>query len=73
MGTKYDQLSVTERGAVARLRAEGRSIRQIAAALDRSASTIARELRRFASRRKQLVLSVMPAKAGIHEHSRRLI
>lgn len=50
MGTKYDQLSVTERGAVARLRAEGRSIRQIAAALDRSASTIARELKRNSGR-----------------------
>ena len=50
MGTNYDQLSVTERGAVARLRAEGRSIRHIAAALDRSASTIARELKRNSGR-----------------------
>jgi len=51
MGTNYDQLSVTERCAVARLRAEGRSIRQIAADLDRSASTIARELKRNSGRK----------------------
>ena len=46
MGTKYDQLSLEERCEVARLHAEGRSVRQIAAALDRSASSISRELRR---------------------------
>ena len=46
MGTNYDQLSLEERREVASLRAAGRSIRQIAADLDRSASTIARELKR---------------------------
>jgi IS30 family transposase len=46
MGTKYDQLSVEERCEIARLHGEGRSIRQIAAALDRSASSISRELKR---------------------------
>ncbi len=46
MGTKYDQLSLEERCEVARLHAEGRSLRQIAAALDRSASSICRELKR---------------------------
>ena len=46
MGTKYDQLSLEERCEIARLRGEGRSVRQIAAALDRSASSISRELRR---------------------------
>lgn len=46
MGTKYDQLSLEERCEVARLRGEGRSLRQIAAALDRSASSISRELKR---------------------------
>jgi IS30 family transposase len=46
MGTKYDQLSLEERCEVARLYAEGRSRRQIAAALDRSASSISRELKR---------------------------
>jgi len=46
MGTKYDQLSLEERCELARLHAEGRSVRQIAAALDRSASSISRELKR---------------------------
>ena len=46
MGTKYDQLSLEERCEVARLRGTGCSIRQIAAALDRSASSISRELKR---------------------------
>ena len=46
MGTKYDQLSVEERCEIARLHGEGRSIRQTAAALDRSASSISRELKR---------------------------
>src|ERR1044072_8519618 len=46
MGRRYDQLSLEDRCTIARLQAEGRSIRQIAAALDRTASTISRELRR---------------------------
>jgi IS30 family transposase len=46
MGCKYKQLSLEDRCAITRLQAEGRSIRQMAAALDRSASTIARELKR---------------------------
>ena len=46
MGRQYSQLSAEERCAVAHLQAQGRSIRQVAAALDRSASTIARELKR---------------------------
>ena len=50
MGTNYDQLSLEERCKVASLRAAGRSIRQIAADLDRSASTIARELKRNAGK-----------------------
>ena len=49
MGARYSQLDLAERCAVARLQAEGRSIRQIAAALDRSPSTVARELRRNAA------------------------
>jgi IS30 family transposase len=48
MGRQYCQLSAEERCAVAGLQAQGRSIRQIAADLDRSASTIARELKRNA-------------------------
>ena len=50
MGQSYEHLSLDERCTVARLQAEGRSIRQIAAALDRSPSTIARELKRNGSK-----------------------
>jgi IS30 family transposase len=46
MGHKYEQLSLDDRLEIARLRAEGCSVRQIAAALDRSPSSISRELRR---------------------------
>ena len=46
MGTKYDQFTLEERCEITRLQADGRSIRQIAAALDRSPSSVSRELRR---------------------------
>src|SRR6188474_198414 len=46
MGRRYKQLSLEDRCEIARLQAEGRSIRQIAADLDRPPSTISRELRR---------------------------
>jgi IS30 family transposase len=46
MGRSYQQLSLDDRCEIARLSANGSSVRQIAAALDRSASTISRELRR---------------------------
>ena len=46
MGRRYDQLSLEERCTVARLQAEGRSVRQIAADLHRAPSTISRELKR---------------------------
>src|ERR1700691_2731060 len=46
MGTSYDQLSLEERCTIARLQGEGQSIRTIAANMDRTASTIARELKR---------------------------
>ena len=46
MGQGYDQLSLEERCSIAQLREAGQSIRQIAAALDRSPSTISRELNR---------------------------
>ena len=48
MGRVYGQLSWEERYAIARLRGEGCSARQIAAALARSPSTIAAELKRNA-------------------------
>ncbi len=46
MGRRYQQLSLEDRCEIARLQANGNSIRQIAAALDRAPSTIAREIRR---------------------------
>jgi IS30 family transposase len=46
MGQYYDHFTRQERSEIARLRQAGRSIRQIAADLDRSASSISRELKR---------------------------
>jgi transposase, IS30 family len=46
MGRGYRQFSLEERIEIARLSAEGRSIRQIASALDRAPSSVARELKR---------------------------
>ena len=46
MGRRYKQLSLEDRCEIARLQGDGLSVRQIAAALDRPASTISRELRR---------------------------
>jgi len=46
MEQRYSQLSLEERIELARLQAQGCSIRQIAASLDRSPSTVSRELRR---------------------------
>jgi transposase, IS30 family len=46
MGRSYGQLSLEDRCTIAQLQKAGQSIRQIAAALDRAPSTIARELRR---------------------------
>src|SRR5438067_181669 len=46
MGRSYKQLSLEDRRQIARLQADGKSIRQIAAALDRPPSTVSRELRR---------------------------
>ena len=50
MGKHYRHVSIEDRCDIARLHAEGRSIRQIAASLDRSPSTVARELKRNGSR-----------------------
>jgi IS30 family transposase len=46
MEHRYRQFSLEERCEIARLSGEGRSIRQIAAALDRAPSSVARELKR---------------------------
>ena len=46
MGNRYSHVTIEERCEIARLQAEGHSIRQIAASLDRPPSTISRELKR---------------------------
>jgi IS30 family transposase len=46
MGEHYDHATLEDRCAIARLHEGGQSIRQIAAALDRSPSTVSRELKR---------------------------
>ena len=46
MGRCYEQLSLEQRCTIARDRQAGKTIRQIAAAMDRAPSTIARELKR---------------------------
>src|SRR5882672_1931409 len=46
MGKIYGQFTLDERCTIAQLRQAGQSIRQIAAALDRSPSSISRELKR---------------------------
>jgi IS30 family transposase len=50
MGRRYKQLSLEDRCEIARLHAGGHSVGQIAAALDRSPSTISRELTRNSGR-----------------------
>ena len=50
MGTRYRRLTIEERCELARLHSEGHSVRQIAASLDRSPSTVARELKRNGSK-----------------------
>jgi IS30 family transposase len=64
MGTRYAQLSIEDRCRIASLQEQGRSIRQIAAALDRAPSTVAREIKRNAGRR----VGYRPAYA--HEQTR---
>jgi IS30 family transposase len=46
MGRRYEQLSLEQRCTIARHRQAGKTIRQIAAVMDRAPSTIARELKR---------------------------
>lgn len=50
---KYEQLGLGERIEIYRLQADGKSLRGIAAALGRSASTISRELKRNGKPSKQ--------------------
>ena len=52
MGKEYNQLSMEERCRVSLLQREGYSLRKIASALDRSTSTVSRELKRNTSKTK---------------------
>ena len=63
----YRQLSYEERCTIARLREAGRSLRQIAAAVDRPASTISRELKRNTGRK----IGYTPEHAGTQAWARR--
>lgn len=67
MGTGYQQLDLEDRFEIARLHSEGRSLRQIAAALDRAPSTISRELKRNKTRQK----GYQPAYAETQTKARR--
>lgn len=66
MGTRYRQFGIEERCEIARRRDAGQSIRQIAAALDRSPSSIARELKRNSGAE-----DYRPTYAGEQAHARR--
>lgn len=67
MGRRYAQLSLEDRCEITRLQANGCSIRQIAAALDRAPSTVARELKRNHGRQ----LGYQPAYAERQARARR--
>jgi IS30 family transposase len=64
MGQRYKQLSLEDRCEIARLSTDGRTARQIAAALDRSPSTISRELRRNRGREVGYKASYAQEQAG---------
>ena len=67
MGQKYKQLSLEDRCTIARLSEAGKTIRQIAAVMDRQASTIARELKRNSGSR----VGYLPSYAEQQAKSRR--
>jgi transposase, IS30 family len=67
MGRCYEQFSIEERCTVSRLKQAGKTIRQIAAAMDRAPSTIARELKRNSGTQ----LGYQPAYAEQQAKSRR--
>jgi IS30 family transposase len=72
MARGYAQLSLEDRCEIARLQANGCSVRQIAAALDRAPSTIAREIKRNRGRKVgyQPTFAHQQAKARRWEGSR---
>jgi IS30 family transposase len=67
MAEHYTQLSLEDRCSIARLHEGGQSIRQIAAALDRTPSTISRELKR----NRGTKLGYQPAHAQEQTRARR--
>src|SRR5581483_7343340 len=67
MGRRYDQLSLEDRCDIARLQANGHSVREIAAALHRSPSTVSRELKRNTGRQ----IGYRPSYAQAQTRSRR--
>jgi transposase, IS30 family len=67
MARAYVQLSLEDRCEIARRRADGQAIRQIAAALDRAPSSIAREVRRNRGRK----VGYQPAYANEQARARR--
>ena len=67
MGKHYRHVSIEERCEMARLLAQGQSVRQIAAGLDRSPSTVAREMKRNGSRTQ----GYRPVYADQQAHARR--
>lgn len=73
MGTKkYGQLSLNERVEICRLHAGGKSLRKIAKATGRSASTVSRELQRNSRPTKAWVEGYDPVRAqGLAERRRR--
>ena len=64
---KYRHFSIEERCEIARRRQAGQSIRQVAAALDREPSSVARELKRNSS----LLKGYVPTYAGQQAQARR--
>ena len=66
MGSRYGQLSIEERCEIARRRDAGQSVRQVAAALDRAPSSVARELRRNSATQ-----GYRPVYASEQAHARR--
>jgi IS30 family transposase len=67
MGRHYNQLGLEERCSIARLHEGGQSIRQIATALDRTPSSISRELKRNTGKK----LGYSPAYAQDQARARR--
>ena len=67
MGKHYGHVTIEERCEIARLHASGYSVRQVSASLDRSPSTVARELKRNGSKTQ----GYKPKYADQQAHARR--